>query len=200
MVDGIYYDKEVLEEEFINKSKFMLEHNTPIWVGEFGPIYSGEPRTDAVRDRVLRDQLEIYNHHQANWAIWTYKDIGLQGTVYVAPDSPWMTLLRPILEKKARLGMDAWGGEETHIRHIMEPIEEVFSKEFPHYKPGPFGALWQARRLVRHILLSEALLPEFGKLFEGKTETEFDVLMQSFAFRNCIVREPLAKTLADYAR
>jgi hypothetical protein len=154
-------------------------------VGEFGPVYVGEPTADAMRYQVLRDQLEIYQRYHANWAIWTYKDIGLQGLVYTAPDSSWRKLLQPVLEKKARLGVDEWGGVDTQIRHIMQPIEETFAKEFPNYDPFPFGVHWQIIRVVRNILLAEPIQEEFAALFKGLSEQDIDTLMQSFLFKHC---------------
>ena len=77
----------------------------------------------------------------------------------------------------------------------MGPLEEIFAAEFPAYQPGPFGISWQIRRLVRHIMLSEALLPEFAACFAGLSEAEMDEMQRSFLFENCTVREQLAETL-----
>src|ERR671928_559379 len=96
---GEHVDRDALEQKFRQRSEYMLEYGIPIWVGEFGPVYKNEPESDAMRYQVLRDQLEIYRKYDASWAIWTYKDIGLQGVVYAAPDSPWMERVRPIAEK-----------------------------------------------------------------------------------------------------
>jgi len=52
---------------------------------------------------------------------------------------------------------------------------------------------------VRHILLAEPLLDEFGALFKGITETEIDELLQSFCFENCVQRTELANILKSYA-
>jgi len=154
---------------------------------------------DAMRYQILKDQLDIYAHHQASWAIWLYKDIGLQAVVYANPESKWMQRIRPVFEKKARLGVDSWGGIDTHIRHIMGPLEQTFAQEFPNFDPFPFGTQWHLRRLVRHILLTEPLLDEFGALFKGMTETEIDEMMQSFRFENCVRRTELANILKSYA-
>jgi hypothetical protein len=178
----------------------MRETGTPIWVGEFGPVYTGEPERDAMRRRLLEDQLEIYRRHGASWAIWTYKDIGLQGVTYAAPDSAWLKRIRPMIEKKERLGVDAWGSLDTRIRHIMDPIEQLFAKEFPDYQPFPFGVKRNINQLVRHLLLTEPLVDEFASLFKGVTEPESDGLMASFRFDNCVRRAELARTLGDDAR
>ncbi len=196
---GVYYDNEVLESIFLERVKYMHQHKIHAWVGEFGPVYTGDPEKDAMRYRVLTDQLEIYKHYQPSWAIWLYKDIGLQAVVYPHQDSPWLRLMKPILEKKARLGLDAWGSVDTGVRHIMEPLEILLKNEFPNYNPGPFGAAWYAKRHVRHLLLSEAMLPEFGELFRGLSEKELDELMQSFLFKNCVKRKELAGILSRFA-
>jgi endoglucanase len=199
LTHGRYFDHAALESTFLERSKYMLETRTPIWVGEFGPIYSGDPAADAMRYQLLRDQLEIYQRYRASWAIWTYKDIGLQGVVYAAPSSAWVQRLRPILEKKARLGVDSWGGRDTEVRHVMEPIEELFAEEFPEYHPFPFGSKRHIDQLVRHMLLAEPLVEQFATLFKGVTEQEIDKLMQSFQFKNCVQRGELAQLLASYA-
>ncbi len=196
---GEYVDKEVLEQTFLQRTEYMRQTDTPIWVGEFGPVYVGEPVADAMRYQVLRDQLEIYQRYHANWAIWTYKDIGLQGLVYAAPDSPWRKLLQPVLEKKARLGVDEWGGVDTQVRHIMQPIEETFAKEFPNYNPFPFGVHWQLTRVVRNILLAEPIQEEFAALFKGLNEQDIDTLMQSFQFKQCAQNTQLISILSAAA-
>lgn len=196
---GRYYDKTTLEQDYLHDSQYMLQRQIPVWVGEFGPVYTGIPSQDSMRYQLLQDQLEIFERHKANWAIWTYKDIGLQGIVYTHPESPWLKCLRPFLEKKARLGVDAWGGRQDGVARIMQPIEELFQKEFPNYNPPPFGVGWQAHRLVRHILFAEAMLAEFGDLFRSLSADEIDSLMQSFAFKNCAQRATLAQILKQSA-
>ena len=196
---GEQVDRESLERKFVQRSEYMLEYDIPIWVGEFGPVYTGEPESDAMRYQVLKDQLDIYRKYNASWAIWTYKDIGLQGVVYAAPDSPWLERVRPIVDKKKRLGADAWGSTDAGVRHIIGPIEELFQKEFPNYRPFPFGPGRQIAQLVRHVLLSEPLVEEFAERFRGVTEDDIDALMQSFLFKNCCQRTELAHILASYA-
>ena len=36
-----YFDKDTLEQDFLEKSEFMFSHHVPLWVGEFGPVYTG---------------------------------------------------------------------------------------------------------------------------------------------------------------
>jgi aryl-phospho-beta-D-glucosidase BglC (GH1 family) len=196
---GQLVDRDAIERTFLDRTRYMRETRTPIWIGEFGPVYTGDPASDAGRRRLLEDQLEVYRRHEASWAIWTFKDIGLQGVVYAAPDSPWMQRIRPILEKKARLGVDAWGSRDSGIRHVMDPIADTFAREFPGYNPFPFGAKRHIDQLVRHILLTEPLVDEFARLFEGVSDADIDELMASFSFDRCVQRAELARTLAKNA-
>jgi endoglucanase len=193
---GEYVDRNVLEETFLARTEFMRQTETPIWVGEFGPVYTGNEAADEMRRQILVDQLEIYRRHEASWAIWTYKDIGLQGLVYADRQSPYMQRIRPVLEKKARLGIDAWGSLDSHIRRIMDPIEETFRQEFPTFSPFPFGQESWVQRLVRHILLAEPMVNDFGRCFEGVGGSDqIAELADSFRFGNCQKRSWLADIL-----
>jgi hypothetical protein len=196
---GVYVDRDALERKFVERSEYMLEYDIPIWVGEFGPVYTGVASSDAMRSQVLRDQLDIYRKYNASWALWTYKDIGLQGVVYAAPDSPWMSRVEPIVAKKKRLGTDAWGTTDSEIRSVLDPIDDVFRTEFPEYQPFPFGVQRHIAQLVRHILLSEPLVDQGAERFRGITASDIDPLMQSFRFDNCVERTELAEILRSYA-
>ena len=195
---GVFVDREVLERTFLERTKYMRETGTPIWVGEFGPVYTGDPDRDEVRYQVLKDQLEIYERYGASWSLWTYKDIGLQGVVHVDPDSPWMRRLGPVLERKARLGVDRWGSLDMHVREALLPLEELVASEFPAFEPFPFGQRWLVHRLVRHILLAEAMVPEFARRFEGVTPGEIDELMDSFRLDHCVHRTRLEDLLTRF--
>ncbi len=197
---GEYVDRDALEETFLKRSAYMVEHGVPVWVGEFGPVYPPDDLgSHAMRRELLRDQLQIYARHGASWAIWTYKDIGLQGVVHAAPGSSWVERLGPIIEKKARLGVDAWGGTDARIRHVMEPLEKLFAEEYPDHRPFPFGTQREIDLLVRNILLAEPMLREYAELFRGMDEAGIDDLMRSFRFENCVRREELASILAEHA-
>lgn len=196
VTQGKYVDKHNIRQDFLKRSQFMLDNKLPIWVGEFGPVYLGDPKKDEMRYQLLKDQLANYDEFGVSWCIWLYKDIGLQAVTFPKSESPWMERMKPFLEKKARLAADCWGGLDTQIRHFLDPIEETFKKEFRDYDPFPFGVNFQVNRLVRHILFSEPLLNDYAKLFDGMSLDDIDVLMQSFLFKNCDKRERLARILS----
>lgn len=194
---GQHVDRGVVEEQFLRRTEYMRRTGTPVWIGEFGPVYTGDPGRDEHRYRLLRDQLDVYRQHGASWSLWTYKDIGLQGLVHAAPDSPYLTLTRPVLEKKSRLGADSWGSVDTGVRHVLQPIEELFAQEFPDFSPYPWNAQRWMHGLVRHILLSEPLVDEFAACFRGLTAGQLDELAESFRLDRCVRREPLLDLLRE---
>jgi aryl-phospho-beta-D-glucosidase BglC (GH1 family) len=192
---GQHVDRSTVERTFLARTEYMRRTGTPIWIGEFGPVYTGDPDRDAQRYRLLQDQLDIYAEHGASWSLWTYKDIGLQGLATVRPDSPYLTRIAPVLAKKARLGVDSWGSVDTGVRHIMEPIERTFAEEFPDFEPYPWGKQRWIQGLVRHILLAEPLVDDFGRCFEGLSPEEAESLADSFALERCDRRDALAEIL-----
>lgn len=73
-----------LERQYLRKAEFMMSHKSPVWNGEFGPVYSppSEPEATTInqeRIALLGQQLKIYDKYKISWSIWTYKDIGVQG-------------------------------------------------------------------------------------------------------------------------
>jgi len=192
---GECFDKAALRARLTEACQYMLQNHTPIWVGEFGPVYTGDPEADAGRYQLLEDQLALYDELGANWCLWTYKDLGLQGVVGVLPDSKWTRLIRPILDKKAILGVDSWGGIDRSVRHILEPIEQTFAEFYPAYDPFPFGVQWQINRAVRHTLLAEPLVEDFYPLLAGLDFDQIDGLMASFRFENCAPRQELIEII-----
>jgi hypothetical protein len=192
---GRYVDRDALEETFLARTEYMRRTGTPIWIGEFGPVYTGDARRDEMRYRVLSDQLEIYDRHGVSWALWTYKDIGLQGLVCATADCDYLRRIQPVIDKKARLGVDAWGSSDEGVRHILGPIEQTFAREFPAFDPFPFGQRSWIHALVRHILLAEPLVADFGRCFEGLKGEEIDALADSFRFDRCRPRQRLCDML-----
>lgn len=192
---GEWCDREELERAFARRTAFQRETGTPIWVGEFGPVYSGDPLVDEQRYQILRDQLEIYDAHEAGWSIWTYKDVGLQGLV--SAGGSYMERFGPFMAKKKRLGADRWGSTMEETASELAPLHRLIDTEFPSWDPYPWGARYQTDDLIRHILIAQALLPEYAELFRGLDDSELLALADSFALSNCLRREPLIRLLAD---
>ena len=116
ITDGVYVDKTTVEQTFLKRSEYSRRTGTPVYVGEFGPLYSGDETTDAQRRQILSDQLDIYDEYSAGWALWTYKDVGRQGLVTLAPRSPYLERFGEFIAKKDRLAADQWGTDGEALR------------------------------------------------------------------------------------
>ncbi|MDR8409672.1 cellulase family glycosylhydrolase [Nonomuraea sp. 3-1Str] len=195
---GEWCDRGELERAFERRSRFQRETGTPLWVGEFGPVYTGDPDTDRQRYQILRDQLEIYDGYDAGWSLWTYKDVGLQGLVCAR--GPYLERFGPFIEKKRRLGADRWGSTMEETASELAPLHRLVETEAPGWNPYPWGARYQTDDLVRHILIAQALLPEYAELFRGLGDDELVALADSFLLERCDRREPLLGLLADSLR
>jgi hypothetical protein len=198
--DNQYWDKERVEGSFLMRTEYMRRTGTPIVVGEFNAVFRGEPVADRELITMLGDQLDIFRKHQASWTYWSYKDVGLAAPLALAADSEYMRRVRPMLDKKARLAVDLWGGQVDNIQHILQPIRDLMEKEFPDYHPYPWGKEFMMNRLVQHTLFAQALQPEFGELFRDMDEDSIDQMMQSFRLENCVPRQDLVDLLQNDAR
>ena len=190
-----YYDKDTLEKDFLQRSEFMFSRHVPLWVGEFGPVYTGDPQKDEMRYQVLKDQLAYYNKYKVSWCIWLYKDMGLQAIMHQNDSTAYMKLVSAFLSRKDSLGADSWGTTDKYIRNVIEPLEELFKKEFPTYDPYPRGQQREIALLVRYILIAEALVPEYCNLFKDLSEEQVIALAQSFRFDNYVKRTRLEDIL-----
>ncbi|MFC7642329.1 glycoside hydrolase family 5 protein [Streptosporangium lutulentum] len=192
---GEWVDRGHLERAFEKRTLFQRETGTPLWVGEFGPVYTGNPEIDAQRYRILRDQLAIYDVHDAGWSLWTYKDVGLQGVVHADPAGPYLSRFGAFIGKKHRLGADRWGSTMEETADDLAPLHRLMDTEAPSWNPYPWGARYQVDDLIRHILIAQALVPEYAELFRGLSEEELAALADSFALAGCVRREPLVELL-----
>jgi endoglucanase len=195
LTQGAWVDKAALERKFLQRTEFCRSTGTPIWVGEFGPVYTGDPQTDAQRRQLLADQLEIYARYDASWSIWTYKDLGAQGLVTVDPQSPYGRRFGAFVAKKTRLGADSWGSTGVGPAEVTVPFQDMMATEFPSFEPYPWGRWDWVRTLMLNITVAQALVPEYAGLFRGLSDDELVALADSFALDNCHVRASLADQL-----
>lgn len=54
--------------------------------------------------------------------------------VYASPDTAYIKLLKPFLEKKKRLAADEWGADTKVVSHIFDPLQEWLVQEVPGIK------------------------------------------------------------------
>ncbi|KAK7045939.1 Endo-1,4-beta-xylanase 5 [Paramarasmius palmivorus] len=201
-----------LRRSYEKKREWMDERGLCVWNGEWGPVYArpqyegaDTDRINEIRYHVLKDQLAIYNKDRLSWSIWLYKDIGFQGMVYTSPETPYMKLFASFLAKKQRLAVDAWGADDSAVRHVYQPLIHHVTQEIPekyqHLYPWPVWKLdSRVGRLARNILVSEFLVQEWADHFVGKSLEEIDDIAKSFKFDSCLKREGLNKALTDNAQ
>jgi endoglucanase len=197
---GHYWDEKTVRKELEGFTEYHRAHGVPGWIGEFGPVYPGDPARDAQHRALLADQLALYESEGLGWSLWTYKDIGLQGLVCADPDSPWMQRTADVRAKKDRLGIDSWGSSPEGIQDVLAPLARRFEREFPAYDPYPFGVDQHIGLLVRQILLAEPLVEEFAGALAGASDSELDALGASFAFANCRKNEALCLVISSACR
>jgi len=192
---GVWQDAQVLEEKFLRRTDFCRSMESPVWVGEFGPVYPGGTDGDADRHQIIADQLDIYRRHEVSWSLWTYKDIGLQGLVHVRSDSAYLRRFGDLVAKKKRLGADSWGTDGTQPPEITKPVQDLLAREFPDFDPYPWGRWDWVRTLLQTIMLAQPLVGEYARLFDGLDHDELAALADSFRLENCQVRQPLLASL-----
>jgi endoglucanase len=197
--DGVWIDREVVERKFLERSQYARRTGTPIYVGEFGPIYTGDEAADSQRRQILADQLEVFAGHNAGWALWMYKDLGRQGLVMVEPGSPYGSMVAPFVAKKNRLGADQWGSTGEGPREVTQPVQDLIAREFPDFDPYPWGRFDWVRTLLLNITFAQPLVQEYAELFRGLGDDDLIALADSFAFENCAVRETLRAQLVKSA-
>ncbi|KAF8241652.1 glycoside hydrolase [Wilcoxina mikolae CBS 423.85] len=207
---GSEEQKARVKRSYLRKVQWMKDNNLPIWNGEFGPAYArrqydGDATDDINSSRIqlLKDQLDVYDEDRISWSIWTYKDIGYQGMVYVNSGTKYMKLFEKFLEKKFKTAIDAWGADESHVSHIWGPLEKFIAENVePKYRGLYPHPVWKFEnrisRISRNILLAEYMVKEWADHFEGMDEVQLDEIAQSFKFENCILRDELNKVLVDH--
>ncbi|KAG6811579.1 hypothetical protein H0H92_006743 [Tricholoma furcatifolium] len=204
---GTPEEVEVIRAKYQRKREWMDERGLCVWNGEWGPVYArreydGEEtdRINTRRESVLRDQLAIYKEDKLSWSIWLYKDIGFQGMVYVSRNTPYMQHFRDFLARKHRLAVDAWGKDDTHVKHIYAPIEALIRESvadaaYLKLYPPIWSLQERVTRVSRTILVAEFLVREWAEMFRGMDEDRLEELACSFRFENCEKREGLNQEL-----
>jgi aryl-phospho-beta-D-glucosidase BglC (GH1 family) len=198
--NGVLYDRARMDQEFLWSNEFMMKYKVPTWVGEFGAIYRGT-KFDQDRLRVVDDQIAGFDSHGVSWTLWTYKDIGMMGTAYVRPDSEWMRRTQRIRDLKSRLGCDTWGqltksAGPTTVLALGKAFYRDAQKANVKLEKDPFTFPFsQASRQIIGIFLSELIVDAYAEQFRDMTEKQIDKMMQSFAFKNCNIRQGLANVL-----
>lgn len=209
-VGNVYADKNWMENIFLERNNWILEHKRPSWVGEFGALFDGPvdapTNADMARLMALKDQLEVFNKYEQHWTIWTYKDVGVQGLVVPKEDCEYMKRIKPVLELKEKLGLDSWtsrghGLLAIETARMIEVIAQTVSETLKDYSLD-YASL--TRTLGDRIIcgaISNFLTPLYALQFADMTEDEIEKMHHlAFEFSNCVKRTYLIDVLKEAMR
>lgn len=177
--------KKTFEEGLLRLLSIRDTFNLPVICGEAG--YDLHPEDMAFCMELLKDTIGIFEKHQVNWAIWTYKDAAFMGLVYPAKDSAWMKLA------------DRFRQNWTHY-HEMEQGKRMIAaaaEEFGGIEDELAYRLQFRMRAILYEMQSAAILiPTLKEIpFE-----EIQKAPQSFLLRNCQVWDCYQDLLRQYTK
>ena len=115
-----------------------------------------------------------------------------------------MELFRDFLANKQRLAIDAWGADDSAVRHIYDPLCRLIREETIERYQKLYPPIWsvdeRVTRISRTILVAEYFVQEWAETFRGMETAALDELAQSFRFQDCVKREGLNKILQESTR
>ena len=189
-----YPGPESAEAKFLERSEYARRTGTPIYVGEFAPIYTGDEQVDAVRRQILDDQLQLYRRYGAGFATWMYKDLGRPGADVGAARLPVRRARRRLRGQEAPARRRPVGQHRPREPgDHASPLQDLVAREAPDFDPYPWGRFDFVRTLVLNLAFAQSLTHEYAELFRGLGDDELVALADSFAFANCAVRETPAR-------
>jgi endoglucanase len=180
-------DKQAQVFEQQEGTRFMREHQVPLWVGEFGSVYNGPPEEVPDRLRALDDQLAVFEQNAVHWTAWTYKDVGTMGWVMLQPESEYMQRVARVNQLKRTLGTDSWAGwlPSGDAARLLEQAAEQAAGAIA--QPGLSGReiLPYLKQATLDGFFGGLLQPTYAEAFRGLSEHDIDRVLGSFALRNC---------------
>jgi aryl-phospho-beta-D-glucosidase BglC (GH1 family) len=181
-------------------AEYARRHDIPMWVGEFGAVYTGPRREVPDRLRALDDQIAAFERLGMHWTIWTYKDVGVMGVVTLDPRSPYMQIVGPILKTKLTLATDAWmswmpsGAVHRRVHALTSYIQATAHDAT--IDAGEVDAMIADTVLAGYV--GTLLQPVYAAAFAGLTRQELDEALDSFAFGRCRPNEGLIAVLRKH--
>ena len=168
--------------------RYAREHNVPMWMGEFGVVYS--PAGAATREsrmRALDYQIAAFERQGIHWTTWTYKDVGVMGLVSLEAESEYMKTVASVIDAKRTLRADGWppGLPQTPAVECVNRLAELAHESLtdPDIKPGAGASALSKAALAGHM--GRLLQSSFVRCFEGMSEERIDEVLKSFALKSC---------------
>jgi endoglucanase len=198
----IWYDLRKLGQDFENRRTCMSRNNVPNFVGEFGSIY-WKNKYDRCRLRVVDDLLNVMDNYHDHWTIWTYKDIGMMGTLYANPGSPWMNRIQRMNAMKKKLGLDGWepfAQESIFMRRTVGRIVDEIRRATNNAELPYQQLKLTLSNTLSVVVLADFLLPFYASQFKDMSFDEIERVMQSFRWDECVRRYGLEQILKNHLR
>lgn len=198
-----HWDLERQESAFLTHegTVYTMKHKVPLWVGEFGSVYNGNPEEVPDRLRAMDDQIGIFERHGAHWTTWTYKDVGVMGLVVLDPESEYRKRVGDFINKKVLLGTDDWmawmpttpvkAATAKLAQDIYESIGDAGIDR--NYSQTCFSAA------VLCFYTGSLMQRTYCNLFKDLSETQIDQTLSSFSLKKCKVDEKLTEIVKRYS-
>ncbi len=183
-------------------TQFMQKYNAPLWAGEFGSPYNNSAAEVPDRMRALDDQISVFEQYGVHWTTWTYKDVGVMGWVYLHPESEYIQRIKHSLESKILLNSDFWMGwlPTTPAKDIVHTLAHEIVETVGDEDISVAGIERYLTQATMATYIGALLQIPYAKLFKGLSEAELDRILQSFAFKNCIVHPELDAVMTKHMK
>lgn len=203
--EGTTEHKQKIRTDFDRKVTFSESTGTPIWNGEFGPVFateaSGGPEWREINRKrlaALKEQLAVYEERRISWTIWLYKDVGVQGMVYTGPSSKWWPTFGDRMLRKRKLALDFWGTDSKETTAAWQPALDWIQQEIPEALPS-YPGMWKLKQhLYRRTVyswLSDNMSDWFVEPMRDMSLEDLDDLAASFKWEKCEQRSELIEVL-----
>ena len=190
--------RESAEAKFLERSEYARRTGTPIYVGEFAPIYTGDEAVDArAPPDPRRPARSIYRRYGAGFATWMYKDLGRQG-LDVRPARLALRRAGRRLRGQEAPARDRPVGEHRpreprgHRSRSRTSSRARHRTSIPTRGAGSTSCARWCSTSRSHNRWS-ASTPSSSA---GSVRTSSIALADSFAFEHCVVRESLRDQLS----
>lgn len=169
---------------------YARQHNVPLWVGEFGSVFDGPPQEEEDRLQALEDQVIAFNAHALHWTTWTYKDVGVMGWLRLHPDSDYMQVVRPVIEKGRELHTDSWRtGRASRSAALLDELTAAVHEVLALPDLNPALLRRGLANAAMSSYASDLLQYTFARQFKGMSEAGLDRILQSWKLDHCQPRE-----------
>lgn len=184
---GIEYGRANMEHEMDKRDRWIIEKNTPCWIGEFGVRRLGNLEG---KKQALSDYLSVFENRGHSWCYWNFKDLKVRGPLYIAEDSIWRKFVEEFEVVKRKYCTD---------RSLPLNGKWTVDAVFEDYEEGdfPVGKETVQELLIRNMreTLGDQLTWTFAERFARLTIEEIGQMTDSFLFENCGHYEPMENVI-----